>query len=36
MQGFEDVHFVTVFGGIACEGQAGRTTTNNRYFRPLR
>ena len=33
MQRLEDVHFVTVFGGIACEGQAGRTTTYDGDFR---
>ena len=32
MQRLEDVHFVTVFGSIACESQSGRTGTNDRYF----
>ena len=33
MQRFEDVYLVAVFGGIACEGQSGRTGAHNGDFR---
>ena len=33
VEGLEDMHFVTVFGGIAGKRQSGRTTTNDGDFR---